>query len=92
MTEHEKLGNNICSLEQLENYADLSANKEQLAQVVQAHPMCVSPYYMSLINWKDPRDPIRRMALPSSEELNLEGFYDTSGEAENTKMPSAQIR
>jgi lysine 2,3-aminomutase len=91
MVEHKKLVDCICSVEQLENYADLSSKeKEQLEKVVQAHPMRVSPYYMSLINWNDPHDPIRKMALPSLEELNLEGFYDTSGEAENTKMPGLQ--
>jgi lysine 2,3-aminomutase len=91
MVEYEELENSIRSVEQLTNYTDLSPReKEQLRQVVQAHPMCVSTYYMSLINWNDPQDPIRRMALPSLEELNLEGFYDTSGEAENTKMPGLQ--
>lgn len=52
--------------------------------------MRVTPYYLSLIDWSDPDDPIRKMALPSVEELNLGGFYDTSGEAENTKMPGLQ--
>jgi lysine 2,3-aminomutase len=91
MPEHKKLENSICSVEQLANYVDLSPNeKEQLEQVVQIHPMRVSPYYVSLINWNDPHDPIRKIAVPSFEELNLEGFYDTSGEAENTKMPGLQ--
>ena len=91
MVEYKKLVDRICSVEQLENYADLSyEEKKQLEQVVQAHPMRVSPYYMSLINWNDAHDPIKKMALPSLEELNLEGFYDTSGEAENTKMPGLQ--
>jgi lysine 2,3-aminomutase len=91
MPEHKKLENSICSVEQLANYVDLSPNeKEQLEKVVQIHPMRVSPYYVSLINWSDPHDPIRKMAVPSFEELNLEGFYDTSGEAENTKMPGLQ--
>jgi KamA family protein len=43
-----------------------------------------------LIDWNDPNDPIRKIAIPSIEELNLEGVYDTSGEAENTKMPGLQ--
>ena len=91
MPEHKELENSICSVEQLANYVDLSSNeKEQLEQVVQVHPMRVSPYYMSLINWNDPHDPVRKMVVPSLEELNLEGFYDTSGEAENTKMPGLQ--
>jgi lysine 2,3-aminomutase len=91
MPEHKDLENSICSVEQLPNYADLAPHeKEQLKQVVQIHPMRVSPYYLSLINWNDPYDPIRKIAVPSPEELNLEGFYDTSGEAENTKMPGLQ--
>jgi lysine 2,3-aminomutase len=72
-------------------YSDLSSDeKEQLAHVVQVHPMRISPYYLSLIDWSDPRDPIRKIAVPSLEELNLDGVYDTSGEAENTKMPGLQ--
>ena len=91
MPEHKELENIIGSVEQLSNYVELSSNeKEQLEQVAQIHPMRVSPYYLSLINWNDPHDPIRKMAVPSLEELNLDGFYDTSGEAENTKMPGLQ--
>jgi len=91
MTEHKKLEDSICSVMQLPFYADLSSDeKEQLTQVVQAHPMRVSPYYLSLIDWNDPHDPIREIAVPSLDELNLEGVYDTSGEAENTKMPGLQ--
>ena len=91
MTEYKELANSICSVEQLANYVNLSSNeKEQLKQVIQIHPMRVSRYYLSLINWNDPNDPIRKMAVPSVEELNLEGVYDTSGEAENTKMPGLQ--
>jgi lysine 2,3-aminomutase len=91
MTENTKLWDTVCSLEELENYVALSADeKEQLEQVIKIHPMRVSPYYMSLINWNDPNDPIRKIAIPSIEELNLEGVYDTSGEAENTKMPGLQ--
>jgi KamA family protein len=86
-----KLENNICSVEQLANYGDLSrTEKEQLEKVVQIHPMRISSHYSSLINWNDPHDPIMKMAVPSVEELNIEGFYDTSGEAENTKMPGLQ--
>jgi lysine 2,3-aminomutase len=91
MPEHKELEKSIFTVQQLKNYLDLSSNEEEeLKQVIQIHPMRISPYYISLINWKDPHDPIRKMAVPSIEELNLEGFYDTSGEAENTKMPGLQ--
>jgi lysine 2,3-aminomutase len=91
MTEHEELEESIFTIKQLKNYLHLSAEEEEkLERVVKAHPMRVSPYYLSLINWNDPKDPIRKLAIPSFKELNLEGFYDTSGEAENTKMPGLQ--
>lgn len=91
MSKHEKLENSINSVEQFANKLGLSPEEtEKLKQIEKIHPMRVSSYYLSLINWKDPDDPIRRMVLPSLEELNLAGFYDTSGEAENTKMPGLQ--
>ena len=52
--------------------------------------MQVTPYYFSLIDWSNPSDPIRKMAIPSLNELNLEGSYDTSGELENTKLQGLQ--
>jgi len=83
--------NSICTIEQLKQFTDLSSTEEKkLKKIVQKHPMCVTPYYMSLIDWNDPNDPIRKMAIPSIKELNLEGSYDTSGEAENTKMSGLQ--
>ncbi len=91
MPEHSKLEDVINSIEQLADYLKLSSDeKEQLKQVVKIHPMRVSPYYLSLINWNDPNDPIKKMVIPCLDELHLEGFYDTSGEAENTKMPGLQ--
>jgi len=81
----------ICTVEQLKDYIALSKKEgEQLKRVIQIHPMRVTPYYLSLIDWDDPHDPIRKMAVPSVQELNLQGSYDTSGEAENTKLRGLQ--
>lgn len=83
----------ICTIEQLKQFVDLSLKEEKkLKQIIKRHPMRVTPYYMSLIDWADPDDPIRKMAIPSLEELNLQGSYDTSGEAENTKMSGLQYK
>jgi lysine 2,3-aminomutase len=85
--------NSICTVEQLNDFVELSPKEEKkLKQITQRHPMRVTPYYMSLIDWDDPDDPIRKMAIPSIEEFNLEGSYDTSGEAENTKMSGLQYK
>jgi len=81
----------ICTVEQLKDYIALSKKEgEQLKRVIQIHPMRVTPYYLSLIDWDDPHDPIRKMVIPSVQELNLQGSYDTSGEAENTKLRGLQ--
>ncbi|MBL7131985.1 MAG: KamA family radical SAM protein [Candidatus Omnitrophica bacterium] len=91
MAWEKKLKKNICTIEQLKNYIKLSTKEErQLRKVIARHPMSITHYYASLIDWSNPNDPIRRMVVPHVEELNLTGSYDTSGELENTKMPGLQ--
>lgn len=86
-----ELKKNIHTIDQLEDYVELSPKeKRRLQRVIERHPMSITRYYMSLIDWSDPDDPIRRMAIPSEEELDLEGSYDTSGERENTKIVGLQ--
>ena len=81
----------VCSIEQLSKYADLSHEEIKKLELVTArHPMRVTSYYMSIIDWSNPTDPIRKMAIPSLDELNLQGSYDTSGEVENTKLQGLQ--
>ena len=93
MMGRKKVDNSICTVEQLKEFVDLSPKEEKkLEQITQKHPMRVTPYYMSLINWDDPDDPIRKMAIPSIEESNLQGSYDTGGEAENTKLAGLQYK
>lgn len=81
----------ISTIGQLKDYVDVSPEKERkLKEIIARHPMRITPYYMSLIDWDDPNDPIRKMAIPSLEEASLEGAYDTSGEAENTQLRGLQ--
>jgi KamA family protein len=85
--------NCICTIGQLKEFIDLSPKEEKkLKKIIQRHPMRITPYYMQLIDWNDPNDPIRKMAIPSLDESNLQGSYDTSGEAENTKMVGLQYK
>lgn len=91
MTWQEELRENICTIAQLKKHIDLSPEEEgQLREIMRIHPMSITLYYMSLIDINNPDDPIRKMAVPSKEELNAIGSYDTSGERENTKMPGLQ--
>ena len=91
MRECNELEKSISSVKQLKRYVDLAPDEaKMLEKIIKVHPMRISPYYMSLIDWNDPDDPIRKMALPSVEELSLEGNYDTSGETENTVVHGLQ--
>ena len=50
----------------------------------------ITPYYLSLVDPADTNDPIARMCVPSLNELNAEGDFDTSGEGFNTKLEGLQ--
>jgi len=47
-------------------------------------------YYLSLINWDDPDDPIRRIIIPCREELDQWGKLDASDEKKYSVMPGLQ--
>ncbi len=86
-----RLKESICTVEQLREYIELTPKEEkQIEKIIQRHPMQITPYYMSLVNRYDPDDPIRKIAIPSREELDIEGSYDTSDEKGSTKMPGLQ--
>lgn len=63
---------------------------EQMNELLTHYPMLVNPYYLSLIDFSDPADPIRRMSIPNFIELDKDGQTDTSGELQNTVMPGLQ--
>jgi lysine 2,3-aminomutase len=91
VTWQDELKQSITSVDGLRKYVHLTRPQErQLRQVVERHPMRITPYYASLINWGDPNDPILRMAVPNAAEMDLSGSYDTSGEAQSTKMAGLQ--
>jgi len=87
----DELNNNVSTLEELKEYISLdAAEEEKLQKVIDRHPMSIPRYYLSLIDPNDPNDPIRRMAVPSVDELDPDGSYDTSGERISTKLPGLQ--
>ena len=83
--------NNITTLEDLAELIDMSGSeKKKLRKVIDRHPMSITRYYASLIDWNDPDDPLRKMTIPSEGELDRSGIYDQSGEQQNTKLPGLQ--
>lgn len=86
-----ELKQSIYTIDQLKKRVHLSCEQERrLRQVVERHPMRITSYYASLIHWNDPDDPIMRMAVPNVAEMDLSGSYDTSGEAQSTKVRGLQ--
>jgi KamA family protein len=59
--------------------------REKLKEVTEKYAFRVNDYYLSLINWDDPKDPIRRLVIPSYEELDAWGQLDASKEHAYTK-------
>lgn len=62
----------------------------EVGDVVARFAFRANDYYASLIDWDDPCDPIRRLVVPSGEELRDTGSLDASNEAANTRLPGLQ--
>nr|WP_281382970.1 KamA family radical SAM protein [Dissulfurirhabdus thermomarina] len=60
------------------------------AAVLRVYPFAVTPYYLSLADWSDPADPIRRQALPDPREIAVRhpgSNPDPLAEAEHMPVP-----
>lgn len=88
----EEVRTNITKASELREYMDLTDSQvEHLDRILSQFPMTVTRYYLSLINWDNPfTDPVFRMCIPSIEETDLSGDFDTSGEADNTVISGLQ--
>jgi len=87
----EEIKNNVATLNELKQFITINeAEETALSMVIEQHPMSITRYYLSLIDPHNPHDPLRKMIVPSINELQMEGSYDTSGEASNTVMPGLQ--
>jgi len=64
--------------------------KNKLDEIICRYPMAIPEYYLSLINKDDPDDPIRKLCVPSLLETDMNGSFDTSGEASNTVVNGLQ--
>jgi lysine 2,3-aminomutase len=67
--------NRITTVEQLTSYIPLTAEEQtRLKLVTIKYPLAITPYYLSLIDPADPRDPIRMQAVPAFDEIALAGI------------------
>ena len=91
MSWQKELENGVRSMEQLAPKLGLSPEEAQRREeIAKRFPMMITPYYLSLVDTSDPDDPIGRMCIPSLNELDPGGSFDTSGEASNTKLEGLQ--
>jgi lysine 2,3-aminomutase len=64
--------------------------REKLKEVAKKFAFRTNEYYTSLIDWTDPKDPIRLLVIPQERELLEWGKLDASDEASITVCPGAQ--
>ena len=55
--------------------------RARLQRVAEKFAFRTNEYYLSLIDWDDPSDPIRRIIIPNMEELQEWGELDASNES-----------
>jgi len=70
----------------IEDIPQLKGEIESLKKVTEIYPFRANDYYLSLINWDDPEDPIRKIVIPSPEELEEWGSWDPSSEKDYQKI------
>ncbi len=60
--------------------------RRELEGVASKYEFQSNEYYLSLIDWNDPDDPIRRIIIPSIDELDEWGMEDPSNEKKFTQL------
>lgn len=66
------------------------AERRVLQPVADRFPFRATESYLSLIDWTDPEDPIRRLIVPQADELLGGGRLDPSDESAVTVAPGVQ--
>ncbi|TDF91049.1 KamA family radical SAM protein [Paenibacillus piri] len=64
--------------------------KKALQPVIDKFVFRLNDYYLRLIDWSDPDDPIRRLVIPSTSELQEYGRWDASDEDTNYVVKGCQ--
>jgi KamA family protein len=78
----------LTKIEQLEHLTPVE--KTELKQVTDDFAFRSNDYYLSLIDWNDPDDPIRRLIIPNLQELDEWGRLDPSDEKAYCIMPGLE--
>ncbi|MEC9093584.1 MAG: KamA family radical SAM protein [Planctomycetota bacterium] len=78
-------------IRRIDDIANLSdQEKTDLAGVTEKFVFRANDYYLGLIDWDDPNDPIRNLVIPNTSELKDWGKLDASNEEAVTVVPGVQ--
>jgi len=78
----------VTKIEQLEQLSE--QERAELKKVTDKFAFRSNNYYLSLIDWDDPADPIRTIVIPHVRELEEWGRLDPSDEKAYTVMPGLE--
>lgn len=61
----------------------------RMKRLIETFHFSITPYYLSLINWSDPDDPIRKQCMPDLREMEFQvvGDRDPLEEDEDMQVP-----
>lgn len=92
---HWQIAHRIITIKQLEQVIHLSENeKENIARLLNSRRMAITPYYASLMEFLDPRCPIRMRAVPTMAETAIasEDLLDPLHEDLDSPLPGITHR
>jgi lysine 2,3-aminomutase len=85
---HRRPARVLIDVRDLEQISPLDTS--DLSDVTATFAFRANDYYMGLVDWTDESDPIRRLIVPTVNELDATGLLDASDEAANTQMVGLQ--
>ena len=92
---HWQVKNRIETLEDLKKYVKLTKDEEAgVKKTLKTLRMAITPYYLSLIDPKDPNDPVRKQAIPTGAETHVSAadLLDPLHEDEDSPAPGLTHR
>ena len=90
-----QIKNRIKSLEELRRYVKLTPEEvEGIRRTEGLYPMAITPYYLSLIDPEDPKDPVRLQAIPRVVEVdeNVQRYGEPDALKEEGDIPGLTHR
>jgi len=78
----------VTRVDQIKQLAD--AERSALSEISRQFAFRSNDYYLSLIDWGDPNDPIRRAIVPDAQEMDEWGRLDPSDEGTYTILPGLE--